>query len=178
LIIRHSCSPSFVSSMTPAHARSILFTYTTLFRSAEDLRVLYVALTRAEQRLIITGSFNEEMRTQSLVGSWQRWQKAYQSKNLLIGPQPRITANSFMDWVGLALARYPEFNAQQLSRGNVTLEKSTLADTKVTGLAADPHFIAKTYTELDVRVGLAKIRKNASANVKEKNNKVASYTSE
>src|SRR5699024_12536803 len=84
LIIRHSCSPSFVSSMTPAHARSILFTYTTLFRSAEDLRVLYVALTRAEQRLIITGSFNEEMRTQSLVGSWQRWQKAYQSKNLLI----------------------------------------------------------------------------------------------
>ncbi|MCM8851908.1 hypothetical protein LRP56_11985, partial [Cutibacterium acnes] len=106
---------------------------------AEDLRVLYVALTRAEQRLIITGSFNEEMRTQSLVGSWQRWQKAYQSKNLLIGPQPRITANSFMDWVGLALARYPEFNAQQLSRGNVTLEKSTLADTKVTGLAADPH---------------------------------------
>ena len=145
---------------------------------AEDLRVLYVALTRAEQRLIITGSFNEEMRTQSLVGSWQRWQKAYQSKNLLIGPQPRITANSFMDWVGLALARYPEFNAQQLSRGNVTLEKSTLADTKVTGLAADPHFIAKTYTALDVSDGLAKIGQNASANVTEKNNTVATDASE
>ena len=145
---------------------------------AEDLRVLYVALTRAEQRLVITGSFNEEMRTQSLAGSWQRWQKAYQSKNLLIGPQPRITANSFMDWVGLALARYPEFNAQQLSRGNVTLEESTLADTKVTGLAADPHFTAKTYTALDVSDGLAKIGQNASANVTEKNNTVATDASE
>lgn len=137
---------------------------------AEDLRVLYVALTRAEQRLIITGSFNEEMRTQSLAGSWQRWQKAYQSKHLLIGPQPRITANSFMDWVGLALTRYPEFNAQQLSRGNVTLEESPLAGTKVTGLATAPHFIAKTYTAIDVSNELAKIGQTASANMTKDNN--------
>ncbi|NGC78110.1 helicase-exonuclease AddAB subunit AddA [Lactobacillus reuteri] len=130
---------------------------------AEDLRVLYVALTRAEQRLIITGSFNEEMRTQSLTGSWERWQKAYQSKNLLIGSQPRINANSFMDWIGLALARYPEFNAQRLSRGDVTLEESSLSDTKIAGLAPDPNFIAKTYTAADVTDELAKIGENASS---------------
>lgn len=65
-----------------------------------------------------------------------------------------------------------------MSRGNVTLEESTLADTKVTGLAADPHFIAKTYTALDVSDGLAKIGQNASANVTEKNNTVATDVSE
>lgn len=114
---------------------------------AEDLRVLYVALTRAEQRLIVTGSFNEEMRTQSLQGSWQRWQKAFQSSQLLIGPQPRISANSFMDWIGLALARYPEFSAKRLSTDKVLLEESVL-DTgkKVKGMTDNPNFIAKTYT--------------------------------
>ncbi|MRN06064.1 helicase-exonuclease AddAB subunit AddA [Lactobacillus sp. 0.1XD8-4] len=130
---------------------------------AEDLRVLYVALTRAEQRLIITGSFNEEMRTQSLESSWQRWQKAFQSNRLLIGPQPRINANSFMDWIGLALARYPEFNAQQLSAGEVTLEESTLASSKTAKLNSAPNFIAKTYTLTDVKDELAKIGQSASA---------------
>src|SRR5699024_9411520 len=46
---------------------------------AEDLRVLYVALTRAEQRLIITASFNETRRGQKLVEAWNGWQKAFQS---------------------------------------------------------------------------------------------------
>ena len=65
-----------------------------------------------------------------------------------------------------------------MSRGNVTLEESTLADTKVTRLAADPHFTAKTYTALDVSDGLAKIGQNASANVTETNNTVATDASE
>ncbi|MBB1078399.1 helicase-exonuclease AddAB subunit AddA [Limosilactobacillus sp. STM2_1] len=137
---------------------------------AEDLRVLYVALTRAEQRLVITGSFNEEMRTQSLTGSWQRWQKAFQSNHLLIGPQPRISANSFMDWIGLALARYPEFNAKQLSAGDVTLEESALAGSKTTILNTIPDFIAKTYTFTKVTDGLATIGQDASEDTVATNN--------
>lgn len=133
---------------------------------AEDLRVLYVALTRAEQRLIITGSFNEERRTQSLISSWQRWQKAFQSKRLLIGPQPRINANSFMDWVGLALARYPEFNAKQLSVGDVELEDSSLDDGKIIpGFATNPNFVAKTYTAAMVQQQLANLGQVASIDV-------------
>lgn len=130
---------------------------------AEDLRVLYVALTRAEQRLIITASFNEEMRTQSLQGSWQRWQKAFQSNQLLIGPQPRISANSFMDWIGLALARYPEFSAQQLSAAGVTLEESVL-DTgkKLPQLAAQPNFTAQTYTRKKVAEQLASLHQEVA----------------
>ena len=83
---------------------------------AEDLRVLYVALTRAEQRLIITASFNETRRGQKLVEAWNGWQKAFQSNQQLIGSQLRISVKSFMDWIGLALARYSkQFNAAKLS---------------------------------------------------------------
>jgi ATP-dependent helicase/nuclease subunit A len=98
---------------------------------AEDLRVLYVALTRAEQQLFITGSFNEEMRTQSLATSWTRWQKAFQSRGTVLSPQPRLEANSFMDWIGLALARYANadnhFTADKLTVGDVELTTSALA---------------------------------------------------
>ena len=76
---------------------------------AEGLRVLYVALTRAEQRLIITSSFNEQRRNQKLATAWERWQKAFQSDQQVLGAQVRVNANSFMDWIGLACARYRQF---------------------------------------------------------------------
>ncbi|MCH3921751.1 helicase-exonuclease AddAB subunit AddA [Limosilactobacillus sp.] len=98
---------------------------------AEDLRVLYVALTRAEQRLYITGSFNEELKNKSLTSSWQRWQKAFQSNGQVLSPQPRIGAQSFMDWIGLALTRYANptngFTAKQISTGATELDDSSLA---------------------------------------------------
>lgn len=119
---------------------------------AEDLRVLYVALTRAEQRLILTGSFNEERRTQSLASSWTRWQKAHQSQTMVLSPQPRISANSFMDWVGLALSRYSQFNAQQLSPDGVVLEDSL--QTTTAKLSPAPDFLARTYTAETVSAGL------------------------
>lgn len=98
---------------------------------AEDLRVLYVALTRAEQRLFITGSFNDEVKTQSLTASWNRWQKAFQSHGTVLSPQPRLDAKSFMDWIGLALARYSNkanhFTAADLTVGDAALTDSVLA---------------------------------------------------
>ncbi|MCI1974746.1 MAG: helicase-exonuclease AddAB subunit AddA [Limosilactobacillus sp.] len=126
---------------------------------AEDLRVLYVALTRAEQRLIVTASFNESRKGQKLADAWNGWQKAFQSDQQLIGAQLRINAKSFMDWIGLALARYSkQFNAAKLSisgktveDAGVTLEPSPL-DTgkKFAGMSSAPAFIAQTYTAEDV----------------------------
>lgn len=122
---------------------------------AEDLRVLYVALTRAEQRLIITASFNESRKGQKLAEAWNGWQRAFQSHQQLIGAQLRTNAKSFMDWIGLALARYSaQFNGAQLSiRGTkpedagVILEDSPLDMGKgFSGMAAAPNFTAKTYT--------------------------------
>lgn len=83
---------------------------------AEGLRVLYVALTRAEQRLIISASFNEERANQKLKTAWERWQKAFQSDQQTLGAQVRVNANSFMDWIGLACARYrQQFNPRDMA---------------------------------------------------------------
>ncbi|MEY8442510.1 helicase-exonuclease AddAB subunit AddA [Lactobacillaceae bacterium 24-114] len=137
--------------------RQILLNNIQQSERAEDLRVLYVALTRAEQRLIITASFNES-RGKSLKSSWNNWQKAFQSKNSIIGAQLRMGAKSFMDWIGLALARYHEqFNAYDLSKhvDQVELEESPLNNGR--GLSwriSDPNFFAKIYTADDIENGL------------------------
>ena len=135
---------------------------------AEDLRVLYVALTRAEQRLIITASFNETRRGQKLVEAWNGWQKAFQSNQQLIGSQLRISVKSFMDWIGLALARYSkQFNAAKLSISGdditdkgIILEDSPLNTGKgFTGMAPEPFFVAQTFTATDVEQQLEKLTK-------------------
>ena len=135
---------------------------------AEDLRVLYVALTRAEQRLIITASFNETRRGQKLVEAWNGWQKAFQSNQQLIGSQLRISVKSFMDWIGLALARYSkQFNAAKLSISGdditdkgIILEDSPLNTGKgFTGMETEPFFVAQTFTATDVEQQLEKLAK-------------------
>lgn len=98
---------------------------------AEDMRILYVALTRAEQQLFITGSYNEAQRRHRLESAWQQWQKAYQNNATVLSSQLRITAGSFMDWIGLALTRYAnddnKFTSADLKIGGLQLTDSPLA---------------------------------------------------
>lgn len=82
---------------------------------AEDLRLLYVALTRAQQRLIITGSFNEANSRHQMTSTVDTWQKAYQTNGPLLGAQLRTDAKSFLDWIGMALIRYPDFDLDKLT---------------------------------------------------------------
>ena len=117
---------------------------------AEDLRVLYVALTRAEQQLFITGSFNDEVKTQSLAASWNQWQKAFQSQGTVLSPQPRLDADSFMDWVGLALTRYAN-KRNHFTAAGLAVRDATLADSVLTGndrraqTAAAMGFVVRTF---------------------------------
>lgn len=99
---------------------------------AEDMRILYVALTRAEQQLFITASFNEAQRgTGTLTSAWNRWQKAYQTTTTVLSPQLRLDANSFMDWLGLALTRHAGktgFDVENLQKVGIELTSSPFAD--------------------------------------------------
>ena len=84
---------------------------------AEDLRVLYVALTRAQQRLIITGSVNENKEGTGRSGLKQTaktWQKALQSSTAVIGSQARLNAHSFLDWIGMGMVRAADFDLADL----------------------------------------------------------------
>lgn len=55
----------------------------------EELRLLYVALTRAQDTLILSGS---------ILG--KKWE-AYFQNNVAIGPRNILAANSCMDWLGI-----------------------------------------------------------------------------
>lgn len=71
---------------------------------AEEMRVLYVAMTRAKERLILVGSVKNWDKTRD------RWQEA-QSLPLDAPLQEylRARANSYLDWIGPAVARHADF---------------------------------------------------------------------
>lgn len=63
---------------------------------AEELRILYVAMTRAREKLILSGS------VANLEKSLTRWQKGLDSHLLLTDASP-------LDWLGRALCQHPAF---------------------------------------------------------------------
>lgn len=71
---------------------------------AEEMRVLYVAMTRAKERLILIGS----------VKNWHKIRDDWQDAQSLSLDAPlqeylRARANSYFDWIGPAVARHADF---------------------------------------------------------------------
>lgn len=83
-------------------------------QAAEQMRLLYVALTRAEQRLFIVGSYHDQK--QALAN----WQRAFQSRNLVLNPSLRSGTTNFMDWLGMCLVRHPKFKQDLLPQVHAT----------------------------------------------------------
>lgn len=70
---------------------------------AEELRILYVALTRAKERLFLYGSLPK------LDQEIQKWQNLALSCTEPSFPNGQLrNAHHFLDWIGPALARHPE----------------------------------------------------------------------
>lgn len=74
---------------------------------AEELRVLYVALTRAREKLILVGSTTAK----KLPGKIADWCRYNQRGEVRLPPHAPLKAVSFLDWVGMAVARHPEGEA-------------------------------------------------------------------
>ncbi|AHF06860.1 UvrD-helicase domain-containing protein [Desulfitobacterium metallireducens] len=69
---------------------------------AEELRILYVALTRAKERLFLYGSLSK---IPEIIKQWQ----SLASCITPAFPDGQLrSARSFMDWIGPALARHPQ----------------------------------------------------------------------
>ncbi|WP_281888255.1 helicase-exonuclease AddAB subunit AddA [Paenibacillus sp. YYML68] len=69
---------------------------------AEEMRVLYVALTRAKEKLILTASVRG---LEKLVASWAR----YASLEDAVLPDDTLAeARCYLDWIGPALIRHPD----------------------------------------------------------------------
>ncbi|AEJ23384.1 ATP-dependent exoDNAse (exonuclease V) beta subunit [Weissella koreensis KACC 15510] len=104
----------FALKLTPPQYETVR---AALLRSsfAEQLRVLYVALTRAEQQLFLVGSYKSP---KTLVKQWQRSQ-VMDSQHAMISSSIRLQGHSFMDLMGMAISRHPNFQAT----ANVLLDK-------------------------------------------------------
>ena len=71
---------------------------------AEELRVLYVALTRAREKLILTASMKET--------EWEnkakKWAGLADAEGTVLPSGKVLSADSFLDWVLMALMRMPD----------------------------------------------------------------------
>ncbi|MCM3004797.1 helicase-exonuclease AddAB subunit AddA [Priestia koreensis] len=68
---------------------------------AEEMRVLYVALTRAKEKLILVGTVND------IEKSVTKWEAASASSKWVLPAHLRSGAKSYLDWVGPSLIRHP-----------------------------------------------------------------------
>lgn len=72
---------------------------------AEELRILYVALTRAKEKLVLIGS------AKNLEKHAQNWTRFWDSANRPLPAWVSLEARSFLDWVMTALARHKDGGA-------------------------------------------------------------------
>lgn len=67
---------------------------------SESMRVLYVALTRAEQKLFLVGSYKSKDK------ALEKWELAAGHTDTVLAPDLRLSASSYMDWIGMSLIRH------------------------------------------------------------------------
>lgn len=71
---------------------------------AEEMRILYVAMTRAKERLILVGSVKDWEKTKH---SWCEMQSL--PHNEMLPDYVRAGAKSYLDWIGPAISRHEAF---------------------------------------------------------------------
>lgn len=84
---------------------------------AEEMRKLYVALTRAEQKLFLIGTY------ESVEKVWQEWGAVDESTKRVLPNHLRLNSNTMMKWIGLALFRHQTVNPDSITkeyRGELT----------------------------------------------------------
>lgn len=79
---------------------------------AEEMRVLYVALTRAKEKLYLVSS------VKSADKKLNKWLQASEHKDWLLNEYDRASATSYLDWIGPALVRHRDC---EILRGEATV---------------------------------------------------------
>ncbi|WP_050979762.1 helicase-exonuclease AddAB subunit AddA [Fictibacillus macauensis] len=72
---------------------------------AEEMRVLYVALTRAKEKLVLVGTFDHVAKTVA------QWAESIDQEEWLLPAYERMQAKSYFDWIGRAVIRHRDSNA-------------------------------------------------------------------
>lgn len=67
---------------------------------SEEMRILYVAFTRAKEKLIVTGAVNDIEKTA------KKWVKSASIEKERIVPSEVSSGKSYIDWIGMALCQH------------------------------------------------------------------------
>lgn len=78
---------------------------------AEEMRVLYVALTRAKEKLVMVGN------VAAFAAKQKKWEKMLDHPNWVLPAHFRAEAKSYLDWVGPALIRHRDTEALRSGAG-------------------------------------------------------------
>lgn len=90
---------------------------------AEEMRVLYVAFTRAKEKLFLVASVKD------LEQAKEKWGRALRQPDWLLEDQMRAEAMSYLDWIGAALVRHHdcrELTAENIKPHPLLLEEIAL----------------------------------------------------
>lgn len=69
---------------------------------SEEMRKLYVAVTRAEEKLFLVGSYKNEE------SAWLEWGQTAHYSEAILPSSERFNASSLMKWIGMSLVRHPD----------------------------------------------------------------------
>lgn len=104
---------------------------------SEEMRILYVAFTRAKEKLIITGSVKKLEKT---CASW--WDRTEKDSDKV--PEYSILkGNSYLDWIGPAVAKHVDGKLIRDLAGAQEFEKGILTDDK-------SHWVVKAWNKFDI----------------------------
>lgn len=107
---------------------------------AEQLRVLYVALTRAEQNIFIVGAYKDKQRLRSV------WSLQAQGSEWMYPEWVRLAGKSYLDLIGLALMRHPKAQAA-LDATDMTLEDLNIEEQRILTPKAPFQFSVKIWDQ-------------------------------
>lgn len=88
---------------------------------AEEMRVLYVALTRPKEKMVLVGTLKDLPKK---VSSWAQADNAFE---LLLPDYMLARGRSYLDWIGPAIARHPSAHILREAAGLDTLDHGVLS---------------------------------------------------
>ncbi|OJG71502.1 helicase-exonuclease AddAB, AddA subunit [Enterococcus quebecensis] len=120
---------------------------------SEEMRKLYVALTRAEQKLYLVGSYNDQDAT------WKEWLKVGDVQTKVLPSENRLQGkSSLMNWVGMSLIRHhkmKEFQTEYLTEnvGEVTKHPANFSVTFKTEKEIQEQFMSLQFIDTSLIKG-------------------------
>lgn len=88
---------------------------------SEEMRVLYVALTRAKEKLILIGSCKDVKKQK------EKWENLSLNKNFI-----KTNTNSFLDWIGIVLQNENSFwESKIICKGDITSNDNGVITSKI-----------------------------------------------